>query len=116
MKKLIDTSTSAGAYYIFGAMFDEFDESTAMIKAAPTADFLPVQGTFLHLSIDGEQLPSDHYLYLAGKYSQEFSQMNLTASLQNVSDTFVVLSTEKIYRYRQRAKHIELARLDMLDG
>jgi hypothetical protein len=118
MKKLIDTSTNTGAYYIFGAMFDEFDESTAMIKAAPTADFLPMQGTFLHLSIDGEQLPSDHYLYLAGKYSQEFSQINLTASLQNASDsdTFIVLSTEKIYRYRQRAKHIELARLDMLEG
>jgi len=48
MNKLVDKSTGYGAHYIFGAMFDKFDESTAMIKAASSEDNLPVEGTFLH--------------------------------------------------------------------
>lgn len=87
-----------------------------MIKAASSADLLPVQGTFLHLSIDGEDLPSDHYLILAGKYSQAYSQVNLTTLIQNAPDYVVTLSTEKIYHYRKRANNIELARLDLLNG
>ena len=55
----------AGCKMIYGAMFDEMDEGTAMLKLAPTASELPVQGTFVPLNIDGQALPSDWYLRLA---------------------------------------------------
>ncbi len=50
---------------IYGAMYDEMDEGTAMFKLAPTAAELPAQGTFVPLNIDGTTLPSDWYLKLA---------------------------------------------------
>jgi hypothetical protein len=56
---------SAGCTMIYGAMFDEMDEGTAMLKLAPTPNELPVQGTFVPLNIDGQALPSDWYLRIA---------------------------------------------------
>jgi hypothetical protein len=58
---------STGCNMIYGAMFDEMDEGTAMLKMAPTTAQLPAQGTFVPLDIDGEALPSDWYLRLAGE-------------------------------------------------
>jgi len=58
---------SAGCNMIYGAMLDEMDEGTAMFKLAATAAQLPAQGTFVPLNIDGEALPSDWYLRLAGE-------------------------------------------------
>jgi hypothetical protein len=58
---------SSGCTMIYGAMFDEVDEGTAMFKLAPTAAELPAQGTFVPLNIDGEALPRDWYLRLAGE-------------------------------------------------
>jgi hypothetical protein len=55
----------AGCNMIYGAMFDEVDEGTAMYKLAPTPAQLPAQGTFVPLNIDGEALPADWYLRLA---------------------------------------------------
>ncbi len=60
-------AVSAGCSMIFGAMFDEVDEGTAMFKMAPTPNELPVQGTFVPLNIDGPALPSDWYLRLANE-------------------------------------------------
>ena len=56
---------SAGCTMLYGAMFDEMDEGTAMLKLAPTPNELPVQGTFVPLNIDGQALPSDWYLRIA---------------------------------------------------
>src|SRR5207248_11660928 len=60
---------AAGCSMIIGAMFDEMDEGTAMLKMAPTSAELPAQGTFVPLNIDGQQLPSDWYLRLADQAS-----------------------------------------------
>lgn len=57
----------SGCTMVYGAMFDEVDEGTAMYKLAPTPAQLPVQGTFVPLNIDGYNLGSDWYLRLANQ-------------------------------------------------
>lgn len=59
-------AVAAGCTMVYGAMFDEVDEGTAMLKLAPTPAELPAQGTFVPLNVDGVNLPSDWYLRLAG--------------------------------------------------
>ncbi len=61
----------AGATMIYGAMFDELNEGTAMFKMLPQASAAPVSGippeySFVTLDADGCALPSDWYLNLAG--------------------------------------------------
>jgi hypothetical protein len=61
----------AGATMLYGAMFDELNEGTAMFKMLPQASEVPVQGippgySFVTLDADGCPLPSDWYLSLAG--------------------------------------------------
>jgi len=55
----------SGCTMVYGAMFDEVDEGTAMYKLVPTAAQLPAQGTFVPLNADGYKLGSDWYLRLA---------------------------------------------------
>ncbi|MGH7951526.1 MAG: hypothetical protein ACREFE_06365 [Limisphaerales bacterium] len=57
----------AGCNMIYGAMFDEVNEGTAMYKLVPTAAQLPAQGKFLALDCDGIKLNSDWYLRLANQ-------------------------------------------------
>jgi hypothetical protein len=57
----------AGCNMIYGAMFDEVNEGTAMYKLVPTPAQLPAQGTFLALNCDGITLDSDWYLRLANQ-------------------------------------------------
>jgi hypothetical protein len=60
----------SGCPMVYGAMFDEVDEGTAMYKLAPTAAQIPAQGSWVTLDIDGLSLPSDWYLRLAGQASK----------------------------------------------
>ncbi len=60
-------AVASGCTMIYGAMFDEVDEGTAMFKLTPTAAQLPGQGTFVPLNSDGVNLPSDWYLRLANE-------------------------------------------------
>ncbi|MCC7070023.1 MAG: xylosidase/arabinosidase [Deltaproteobacteria bacterium] len=72
---------SAGADTYFGAMFDEVDEGTAIMKVAETHAMEPTTGAFLSLDADGEALPSDWYLQLAGAATSVLrGQATLTAS------------------------------------
>ena len=57
---------NSGAQCLFTAMFDEVDEGTACAKVATTQQDVPNQGSFLSLDAEGQQLPSDWYLRLAG--------------------------------------------------
>jgi hypothetical protein len=62
----------AGATAIKIAMFDEVDEGTAILKTAPHRDQAPDQGFWLTLDADGNDLPSDWYLKLAGEITRMF--------------------------------------------
>lgn len=46
----------------FVAMLDEYDEGTAIGKAAEDASMIPTNQYFLHLGVDGGSLSSDFYL------------------------------------------------------
>jgi hypothetical protein len=63
-------AVAAGCTMIYGAMFDELDEGTAMLKMAPTPNELPVEGPFVPLNMDGMGLPSDWYLRVADQASR----------------------------------------------
>ena len=54
----------------FVAMFDEYDEATAIAKAAENVSMLPVDEYFLTLDAEGGNLPSDHYLWLTGELTK----------------------------------------------
>jgi len=58
---------SAGCSMMYGAMFDEVDEATAMFKIAPTPADQPPNCNFVPLNVDGYNLPSDWYLRLANE-------------------------------------------------
>jgi hypothetical protein len=56
---------AAGCDMVYGAMFDEVDEGTAMYKLAETSGQVPAGEKIVSLDIDGCKLPSDWYLRLA---------------------------------------------------
>ena len=58
-------NTTHKPLFLYGAMWDEIDEGTSMVKMAADLEDTPLQGRFIHASIDGEKLPSDFYLQLA---------------------------------------------------
>ena len=49
----------AGTAMLYGAMFDEVDEGTAMFKVAATRSDAPEDVPLVTLDVDGERLPSD---------------------------------------------------------
>ena len=53
-------------------MFDEVNEGTAIFKAAWHRKDAPDQGYWLTLDADGQELPSDWYLRLAGEVTRMF--------------------------------------------
>jgi len=56
----------SGVNMLYGAMFDELDEGTAMMPAVTRADRLPSGSRMLYLNQDGCSLPSDWYLRVTG--------------------------------------------------
>ena len=58
--------------FLYGAMWDEIDEGTSIVKMAASEADTPLEGRFVHASIDGEELPGDHYLQLAGNFTREW--------------------------------------------
>lgn len=74
------TSFLKGGAFI--AMFDEFDEGTAIAKAAENASMIPNNQYFLTLDADGRSLSSDFYLRLTGEAARMIKgQRNRTKSV-----------------------------------
>ncbi len=68
---------------VYVAMFDEYDEGTAILKAADSYFSIPTNQYFLTTSADGTYISSDFYLRLVGKAAKVIKgQEPLT---QNVS-------------------------------
>lgn len=65
-RQLRNVLNYANATMVFGAMFDEVDEGTALYKIAATKAELPKEGQFIYASIDGEEVPGDTWLRLLG--------------------------------------------------
>lgn len=63
----VGNASRLGCTMLYGAMFDEVDEGTAMFKLTANAQTAPVEPRFLTLDADGEAVPSDWYLRLAGE-------------------------------------------------
>lgn len=63
-------AVSIGVPMIYNAMFDEVDEDTAMYKIAETKFDQPKGADLVSMDADGEKLPSDWYLRLAGSATQ----------------------------------------------
>ena len=63
----VGRALQAGNTMLYGAMFDEVDEGTAMFKVAATRSDAPEDVPLVTLDVDGERLPSDWYLRLASE-------------------------------------------------
>jgi len=78
----------AGASMLKIAMFDEVNEGTAVFKIAPRRQDAPQQGFWLTLDADGQSLPSDWYLRLAGEITRIFhGQRPASPSLPEIKTT-----------------------------
>jgi len=56
----------------YGAMFDEFDEGTAVLPAESTKAGFPSGVQAVYLDEDGCTLPSDWYVTVMGRIARNF--------------------------------------------
>lgn len=74
-------AVQSGARLLYTAMFDEFDEGTAIMPIAPSRADTPEGGRFLAADADGCALPSDWYLRLAGAVQRGLAAGQVPAAM-----------------------------------
>jgi hypothetical protein len=82
----VERAVDLGATMLYGAMFDEVDEGTAMFKVAASSRDVPKEATFVTLDVDGEMLPSDWYLRLAREAQKRLTRRRLLQTLEVEND------------------------------
>lgn len=85
---------SAGINQMYFAMFDEYDEGTAIMKAATDWSMIPINQYFLTLSADGIWVSSDFYLRVAGAATA------MLKSVESPSEVLKVAHSEGPVYYR----------------
>jgi hypothetical protein len=70
----------AGSNMMYGAMFDECDEGTALYKLTSRLDKLPAGAQLNYLNIDGSDLPDDYYLTLTGRAKRYLQSQQVPVS------------------------------------
>lgn len=78
---------SSGIPRAYIAMFDEYDEGTAICKAAEDWSMKPVNQYFLTLSTDGRYLSSDFYLRLADKATRVIKGLDPNTANVPIAET-----------------------------
>jgi len=71
----VERALRSGSTMLYGAMFDELDEGTAMFKVAASSRDAPVEVPTVTLDREGESLPSDWYLRLARETQQRLQRV-----------------------------------------
>lgn len=71
----------AGADRLYLAMFDEFDEGTALLPVEDEVDRLPIHAALVRRSEAACALPADWYLRLAGRAARHVSERTIPAPL-----------------------------------
>lgn len=72
MKKQLELARDLSPTAVYIAMFDEYDEGTAIMKAASDSSEIPADSYFLTTSADGTYVSSDYYLRLVGTFTHNF--------------------------------------------
>ena len=78
----VERALSAGAAMLYGAMFDEVDEGTAMFKVAASRLEAPIEVPIVTTDADGEPLPSDWYLRLAREAQRRLSAVSVRRNVR----------------------------------
>jgi hypothetical protein len=73
----VERALRAGSTMLYGAMFDEVDEGTAMFKVVASRAAAPIEPKVVTMDIDGEPLPSDWYLRLARETQKRLTDARL---------------------------------------
>ena len=76
----VEQALGAGSTMLYGAMFDEVDEGTALFKLATTAEAVPADASIVTLDADGEALPSDWYLQLSREAQVRLQRIGVVGS------------------------------------
>jgi len=67
-----------GCTNLYFAMFDEYDEGTALLNAATDYSMVPTDAYFLTYAADGRWLSADYYLRLAAQAGKDLASKRLT--------------------------------------
>jgi len=101
--------------FIYGAMFDEVDEGTAMFKVVSTKEETPdAPAQFLYLNVDdGIEVAEDFYLSLAGNFTRDWrASSDAPSKKQSTPKKRKTWSISQLEKRAQEANEFALRELE----